>query len=64
MCSSDLQSNIISFPASGLPEEFDLHQYIDYNTQFDKAFLEPLKIILNAIDWKAERVASLEDFFS
>ena len=59
-----IQSNIISFPASGLPEEFDLHKYIDYNTQFDKAFLEPLKIILNAIDWKSERVASLEDFFS
>lgn len=59
-----VQSNIISFPASGLPEEFDLHKYIDYNTQFDKAFLEPLKIILNAIEWKSERVASLEDFFS
>ena len=55
-----IQSNIISFPASGLPEEFDLHQYIDYNTQFDKAFLEPLKIILNAIEWSHEKISVLE----
>mgnify|MGYP003345404514 FL=1 len=59
-----IQSNIISFPAGGIPEEFDLHKYIDYNTQFEKSFLEPLKIILEAIDWRAERVSSLEDFFS
>ena len=55
-----IQSNIISFPASGLPEEFDLHQYIDYNIQFDKAFLEPLKIILNAIEWSHEKISVLE----
>jgi DNA polymerase elongation subunit (family B) len=61
---NNIQSNIISFPAGGIPEEFDLHQYIDYNTQFDKSFLEPLKIILDAIGWKSERVSSLEDFFS
>ena len=59
-----IQSNIISFPGSGLPEELDLHKYIDYNIQFDKSFLEPLKIILDAIGWKSERVSSLEDFFS
>jgi DNA polymerase elongation subunit (family B) len=59
-----IQSNIISFPAGGIPEEFDLQQYIDYNTQFEKSFLEPLKIILDAIGWKTEHVSSLEDFFS
>ena len=59
-----IQSNIISFPAGGIPEEFDLNKYIDYNTQFEKSFLEPLKIILDAIDWKSERSSSLEDFFS
>ncbi len=59
-----VQSNVIAFPQGGIPEEFDLHKYIDYNTQFDKSFLEPLKIILEAIGWKAERTASLEDFFS
>jgi DNA polymerase elongation subunit (family B) len=59
-----IQSNIISFPTGGIPEEFDLHRYIDYNTQFEKSFLEPLKIILDAIDWKSEKTSSLEDFFS
>ena len=59
-----VQSNVIAFPQGDIPEEFDLHKYIDYNTQFEKSFLEPLKIILEAIGWKAERTASLEDFFS
>ena len=59
-----VQSNVIAFPQGGIPEEFDLQQYIDYNTQFEKSFVEPLKIILDAIGWKTERTASLEDFFS
>jgi DNA polymerase elongation subunit (family B) len=58
-----LHSNIISFPG-GLPKELDLDQYIDYNTQFDKSFVDPLKIILDSIGWKTEHVSSLEDFFS
>jgi DNA polymerase elongation subunit (family B) len=59
---NDVQSNIIAFPTI-LPKELDLDKYIDYNTQFDKAYLEPLKLILNAIGWKTEKVSSLEDFF-
>jgi DNA polymerase elongation subunit (family B) len=59
-----IQSNIISFPQGGIPEEFDLDKYIDYNTQFDKAFLDPLKIILDSIGWKTEKTSSLEDFFA
>ena len=46
------------------PEEFALAKYIDYNTQFEKAFLDPLKIILDSIKWKAEKTSSLEDFFT
>ena len=59
-----VQSNVIAFPEGDIPKEFDLHKYIDFSTQFDKSFLEPLKIILDAIGWKAEKTASLEDFFS
>lgn len=59
-----VQSNVISFSEDGLPEEFGLGKYIDYNTQFDKSFLEPLKIILDSIGWKTERVSSLARFFS
>ncbi len=59
-----VQSNVIAFPQGGIPSEFDLDKYIDYNTQFEKSFLEPLMIILKAIGWKSEKVSSLEDFFS
>ena len=58
-----IQSNIISF-SNGLPKELDLDKYIDHDTQFDKSFVEPLKIILDSIGWKTEHVSSLEDFFS
>ena len=37
-----LRENVISFPQF-LPKEFDLDTYIDYQTQFDKTFKEPLK---------------------
>jgi DNA polymerase elongation subunit (family B) len=59
-----IQSNVISFPQGGIPEEFALSKYIDYNTQFTKAFLDPLKIILDSIGWQSEKTSSLEDFFS
>jgi DNA polymerase elongation subunit (family B) len=58
-----LHSNVIAFPQS-LPDEFELKEYIDYDTQFEKSFVEPLKIILDSIGWKTEQVSSLEDFFS
>ena len=46
-----------------LPKEFDLNSYIDYDTMFEKVFLDPLKIILEPVGWKVEKVPSLEDFF-
>jgi hypothetical protein len=44
--------------------EIGLDMYIDYDLQFDKAFLEPLKIILDAIGWNVEKTVNLELFFS
>jgi DNA polymerase elongation subunit (family B) len=58
-----IQSNVIAFTQS-LPKEFDLESYVDYDLQFAKAFLEPIKIITDSINWKTEVVSSLEDFFS
>ena len=54
--------NVIAF-ISELPKEFNLEQFIDYDTQFDKTFVEPLKTIIEPLNWKAEEVSSLEDFF-
>jgi DNA polymerase elongation subunit (family B) len=59
-----IQSNVIAFPQGGIPIEFDLQKYVDYETQFIKSFLDPLEIILNSIGWKSEKKSSLEDFFS
>jgi DNA polymerase elongation subunit (family B) len=60
-----IQENVISFPAaSDLPMEFELHNYVDYDTQFQKTFLEPLDIIIKSIGWTTEDVGSLESFFS
>jgi DNA polymerase elongation subunit (family B) len=58
-----LHEDVIGF-FTVLPTEFGLHQYIDNDKQFEKAFLDPAKIILDSIGWKAEPTASLEDFFS
>ena len=47
-----------------LPKEFNLEKYVDYSTQFEKSFLEPLKTVLECIDWQYERRGSLTSFFS
>jgi len=56
------KEDVISYP-SRIPPEFGLDKYIDYDVQFDKAFLEPIRIILNCMGWKTEKTNSLEDFF-
>jgi DNA polymerase elongation subunit (family B) len=56
------KEDVISYP-SRIPPEFGLDNYINYDLQFDKAFLEPIKVILNCMGWKTEKSSSLEDFF-
>ena len=56
------QDQIVAFPNS-LPKEFGLLEFIDYDTQFEKSFLEPIKNILEKIGWNHEHVATLESFF-
>ena len=46
------------------PKELELNQYVDYDLQFEKSFIEPLKAILNAIGWSVEKTATLEAFFT
>jgi DNA polymerase elongation subunit (family B) len=58
-----IRENVISF-LNDFPYELGLDRYIDYELQFNKAFLEPVKVILDSIGWNVEKVANLELFFS
>lgn len=58
-----IQENVISVPAV-LPKQLGLDKYIDYELQFEKAFLEPIKTILDVIGWQTEKKASISSFFS
>jgi hypothetical protein len=53
---------VISY-SNVLPKEFDLQNYIDYDKQFDKSFIEPLNAVISKIGWNVEPVASLDSFF-
>jgi DNA polymerase elongation subunit (family B) len=57
------KNTVISFPGR-LPKEFELDKYIDYDLQFEKSFIEPIKVILDCMGWTTEKISSLEDFFS
>lgn len=57
------KNNTIAF-INTIPKELKIADFIDYDMQFDKSFLEPMKIILDCIQWRVEHVASLDDFFS
>ena len=49
---------------NNLPDEFDLKQYIDYEKQFSKSFLDPMIGILSVIGWKPERKNDIMSFFT
>jgi DNA polymerase elongation subunit (family B) len=58
-----IRENVISY-IQEFPKELGLDKYIDYELQFNKAFLEPMRVILDAIGWKVEKTITLESFFS
>ena len=59
---NSIKENVIAY-ANDLPKELDLHRFIDYNKQYEKAFVDPIKHLLDALNWDVEPVATLEDFF-
>ena len=58
-----IRENVIAFPEH-LPKELGIDRYIDYDLQFDKTFVEPLKSILDAVGWNVEDQMTLEEFFA
>ena len=55
-----IRENAISSPGE-LPPEFGLDEYVDYDAQFVKYFIQPLKSFTDPMGWQVERVSSLED---
>ena len=58
-----IHENVISF-IQDFPKELGIDKYIDYDLQFEKAFLEPMKVILDSIGWSVEKTVNLDSFFS
>ena len=61
------QSTSISF-ITELPRELDIASLIDYDIQYEKSFVEPLKFITDKIKWNLDMSfgtqLTLEGFFS
>jgi DNA polymerase elongation subunit (family B) len=57
-----INENVIAFNTE-LPKEFELNDYIDYDLQFEKVFLDALQIVINPLGWHTEEQSSLELFF-
>ena len=57
-----IQENVISF-IQEFPKELGLDKYVDYELQFEKSFIDPLKSILDVIGWNMEKTVNLESFF-
>jgi DNA polymerase elongation subunit (family B) len=58
------KENVLAIPADGgLPPEFNLGEYVDYELQFEKSFLSAMQIMLNPIGWNIEEVSTLDEFF-
>jgi DNA polymerase elongation subunit (family B) len=56
------REDVLACPAE-LAEELGMSKYIDYDAQFNKVFVEPLKGILDPIGWSIEKQMSLNSFF-
>ena len=57
-----LHEKVIAF-TSKIPDEFNLDGFVDYDLQFEKTFLEPMRNILGVLGWKEEPVHTLEGLF-
>jgi DNA polymerase elongation subunit (family B) len=49
---------------STMPDEFKMQKHINYDMQFDKGFIEPLRSITETIGWNIEKLSTLEDFWN
>lgn len=57
------RNNTIAF-LNKLPPELELDEYIDYNAQFERTFIDPMRGLLSCIGWEVEKRSTLESFFT
>jgi DNA polymerase elongation subunit (family B) len=57
-----IKENTIAF-VQRFPTELGLNEYVDYRTQFDKTFLQPLRPVLDIIGWSEKETNTLDNFF-
>ncbi len=55
-------THVITFN-SVIPKELRLREYVDYETMFEKSFLEPLNSLLKCVGWNIKEQATLEGLF-
>ena len=59
-----VKDDVIACPAGGkFPVELKLEKYYDYELQFEKVFMSPMKGMTDSLGWQIEDIATLEDFF-
>jgi len=60
------QANVFTF-LTECPIELDVQKYVDYEKQFEKSYVEPLKFVTNSIGWMIDESygtqTNLLDFF-
>jgi hypothetical protein len=56
------KEQVISF-GTQIPKELQLDKYVNRDLQFEKSFKDPLKTILDVLQWSIENQPTLEDFF-
>lgn len=57
------RSNVIGCHETKMPDDLRKRIQVDIDTQFKKAFLDPLKIMFDAIGWHTEEQNNIDDFF-
>jgi DNA polymerase elongation subunit (family B) len=61
---NSIRENTIGWPVDGnLPVEFGLHQYIDWDLQFEKVFVSAIELMIAPMGWKTEHRNDLSEFF-
>lgn len=58
-----LFSHVVGF-IDKLPPEFGLNIFVDYEAQFERAYLSAVTTLLDAIGWSVEKQSTLDEFWA